>query len=396
MLDIERAAEYSDVVTGLEFHSHRPYASSTYNNNDEIRIPISQQDIITAPYESTLHITGTVSGKKAGGAATDVSLVNNAIAHLFDDIRYEIGGIEVDRTRNVGITSTLKNLLSVRDGEESVLKNACWLGAGKEEEKVTDFAFSVPLKLLMGFFEDYRKIVVNVKQELILLRAASDANAVKSTDATDVTLKINSIHWRVPHVTVSDPFRVKLLAMVEKDAPIHLPFRSWELHEYPTLPQTTRQSWTIKTSSQLEKPRYVVIAFQTARKNQLKKDMSQFDACDLTNVKLYLNSQYYPYDNIHGDLSIFYEMFFRFQSSYYGAHQTPQPIVDLETFKSKTPLYVVDCSHQNDSIKSGPVDVRVELEAKQNFPKDTTAYCLLIHDSHLVYTLLTGAVKRVL
>jgi hypothetical protein len=247
----------------------------------------------------------------------------------------------------------------------------------------------------LGFAEDYRKIVVNVKQELILLRASSDKNAIISANATECTLTISSLYWRVPHITVSDTLRLKFLRKVESDSPVHLPFRSWELHEYPTLPQTTRQSWTIKTSSQLEKPRFVILAFQTGRKNDLKKDMSLFDGCELMNVKLYLNSQYFPYDNIHGDQSIFYEMFSRFQNSYYG-HSNTNSVVNLETFKTKTPLYVIDCSRQNDSIKSGPVDVRLEFEAKNNFPDKTTAYCLLLHDSHLVYTMLTGSVKKMM
>lgn len=394
MLDIENAAEYSDIITGMEFHSHKPYASATFNTCDEIRIPISQQDIITAPFESTLHITGKLSGKNAAGTATSVSLVNNAIAHLFDDIRYEIGGVEIDRTKNVGVTTTIKNLLSVQVSEQDNLKNACWLGPDKTMV-ATEFAFSVPLRLLMGFAEDYKRIVVNVKQELILLRASNDKNAIISADAKDYTLTINSLYWRVPHITVSDTLRLKLLRMVEKDSAIQVPFRSWELHEYPTLPQTTRQSWTIKTSSQLEKPRFVILAFQTNRKNEITKNMSHFDSCDLQNVKLYLNSQYYPYDNIHGDQSIFYEMFSRFQNSYYG-HSNVGSIVNLDTFKDKTPLYVIDCSRQNDSLKSGPVDVRLEFEAKNNFPDKTTAYCLLLHDSHLVYTLLTGSVKKIM
>lgn len=393
MLDIERSAEYSDTITGMEFHSHKPYASSTFKNNDEIRIPVSQQDIITSPYDSFLYVKGTLDGKTTTGTTADVSLVNNAIAYLFDDIRYEIAGIEVDRTKNVGITSTIKNLLSVQPGEQETLKNACWLGPGNTK-KTKEFSFSVPLRLLLGFAEDYKKIIVNVKQELILLRSSTDVNAIISDTANSITLTITDIYWRLPHITVSDSLKVKILRMVEKDTPIHLPFRSWELHEYPTLPITNRQSWTIKTSSQLEKPRYVVLAFQTDRKNQIKKDMSSFDACALTNVKLYLNSEYYPYDNIHGDLAIFYDMFWRFQSSYYGT--TPCPTVSLETFKVTTPLYVIDCSKQNDSIKSGPVDVRLEFEASQNFPEKTTAYCLLIHDAHIVYTMLTGSVKRML
>lgn len=392
-LSIGSGAEYDDIVTGWEFHSHKPYASTSFKNNDEIRIPISQQDIITAPFESSIHIKGSLSIKKDDGSAADVELVNNAMAHLFDELRYELNGHVIDKTRNVGITSTMKGLLSITESETKGLSNGCWLGVNKTSGAVTDFTYSVPLKLLMGFFENYSKILVNNKQELILLRSSTDANAVKSTAGTVLALEITDIYWRVPHVSVSDTFRLKLLRMIEKDTLIHLPFRSWEIHEYPALPMATRHSWTIKTSSQTEKPRYVILGFQTGKKNNLKKDASCFDKCDLLNIKLFLNSQYFPYDNIHGDFRILYDMFMRFQNSYY---QKPgYPVVDFTDFTTHAPLYVIDCSKQNDSIKSGPVDVRLELETKVNFPADTTAYCLLIHDVHMAYTLLTGSVKRI-
>lgn len=393
MLAIDAKAQYEEIFTDWEWHTHKPYASNTLKNNDEIRIPISQTDLITAPCESRLHITGKISGKKAGGAVADVSLVNNAMAYLFDDIRYEIGGVEICRTKNLGITSTMKNLLSLRQEEILSLANACWFGAGKTK-KCTEFVFSVPLKWLLGFAEDYDKIVVNVRQELILLRSASDHNAILANDATSVTLEITGLYWRMPHATVTDEHRLRLLKMVDRDMPAHIPFRSWELHEYPTLPQTQRQSWPIKTSNQLEKPRYVVLAFQTDRKNKLNTDASCFDACDLVEVKLYLNSKYYPYDNIRGDYCIFYQMFADFGKSYYEKNSAVT--VDFDTFKERTPLFVIDCSKQVDNLKAGPVDVRLEFEAKNNFPPNTTAYCLLLHDSHLVYTLLTGSVKKIM
>lgn len=394
MLDIESPVEYSEIITGMEYHSHRPYASASYKNSDEIRIPISQPDLITAPFESTLHITGKVSGKKQDGTKASVKLVNNAVAFLFEDIRYEIGGIEVDRTKNLGIATTMKNILSIREEEKVNLENACWFGPGESKE-ISEFSFSIPLRLLLGFAEDYRRIIVNVKQELVLLRSATDVNAVVSSDAHEVVVEIQNVHWRVPHVTVSDGLRLKLLRMVEKDATIGIPFRNWELHEYPKLPETTLQSWTIKTSSQLEKPRYVVVAFQDDRKNKISKDMSSFDGCKIQNIKLYLNSQYYPYDKQNGDVTLFYENFARFQSSYYG-QKTRWPSVTLAKFKENATLYVIDCSHQNDSIKSGPVDIRLEFEASENFSKTATAYCLLLHDSHVSYSLFTGTVKKVM
>lgn len=392
LLAIDSAAEYNDVISGMEYHSHRPYASSTYNNNDEIRIPINQNDVITAPFESQIHIKGKVSGTKATGEPATVALVNNAVAFLFDDIRYEIAASEVDRTRNVGITSTLKNLLSLRKSEKNKLGNAGWLGAGETKNVSTDFTLCVPLKMFMGFFEDYRRIVVNVKQELILLRSSSDLNAIYSDDATEIKLEITSIHWRVPHLTVTDAYKLKILKMIERDSPVHVPFRSWEVYEFPTLPQTKQLSWTVKTANQLEKPRYVILAFQTDRKNQIKKDAALFDKCNITNVKLYLNSLYFPYDNLHGDVSTMYDMYTRFQQSYYMRDSSPT--LNLDKFTNKAPIFVIDCSKQNDSIKSGPVDVRLEIEASVNIPANTTAYCLILHDSHIVYNLLSGTVKK--
>lgn len=261
MLDIESGVEYNDVITGCEYHTHKPYASATFKCNDEIRIPISQQDIITIPFESTLHISGKIKGKKSGGTDAEISLINNAMAYLFEDIRYEICGVVVDRTKNVGITTTIKNLLSIKQNETNILKNSCWLGVGNTL-KTQQFTFSIPLKKLFGFFEDYTKILTHVKQELILLRASNDANALLSTDAVDPSIEITDLYWRVPHVTVSDSFKEKLLRLVNKDMPVHLGFRNWEIHEFPTLPQTKRHNWAIKTSSQLEKPRYVILAFQ--------------------------------------------------------------------------------------------------------------------------------------
>lgn len=393
MLDIEEPVEYENIITNMEFHSHRPYASSNYSNNDEIRIPISQQDIITAPYESSIYVIGTVSGKK-GANEVDVKLVNNAASFLFEEIFWEIGGVEVDRTKNVGITSTLKNILSIRDEEKRNLENACWFGPG-ETKKCKQFSFSIPLRLWLGSGEDYKKIILNVRQELVLRRSATDLNALFcEEDGATCDLTITNIYWLVPHISVSDSHRLKLLRMVEKDIPVGISFRSWELYEYPQLPETTLQSWTIKTSSQLEKPRFVVVAFQTDRKNQLKKDMSCFDACGVKNIKLFLNSQCYPYEKQNGDMTIFYEMFSRFQNSYYG-QTSSWPAVTLNEFKTKTPIYVINCNFQNDMIKSGSIDIRLEFETADNFSPKTSAYCLLLHDSIFEYTLLTGSVKKV-
>jgi len=44
-------------------------------------------------------------------------------------------------------------------------------------------------------------------------------------------------------------------------------------------------------------------------------------------------------------------------------------------FKS-APIIVVDLSYQNESVKTGPIDVRISIELKSH--ENTQPYCLLI------------------
>lgn len=398
ILDVDDTYTIDDVITKFEEHTHLPYTSQTFNNNDEIRIPIHQQDVCTLPSSSYLYLEGTVTAKK-GSEDVAVQLVNNAIAYLFDEIRYEINGAVVDRTKNVGMTTTIKNLLSRRTNEKNEMEIAGW---STEANNITvsegKFAYCVPLRTLLGFAEDYRKVMLPMRQELVLMRASTDNNAVYiPTAGATFALKLEKIQWRVPYVTAASLNHLKLMERMEVDRPTLIPFRTWQLHEYPVLLESTEQKWTVKTAPQSEKPRFVALAFQTARKNKQDADNAKFDLCGLYNIKLYLNAEVYPYDNLLGNKTVLYKMFTNFQNSYYEydepSNSTP---ISYSTFIASTPIVFIDCSKQKESLKAGPIDVRMEFESKTNFPANTSAYCLLISDTVMQYTPLTNLVTKIM
>lgn len=387
-------------IESYEVHTYNPYNNS-FNENDEIRIPIHQQDVYILPSASTIYIEGVakVTSKDASGKVTskDVSFSNNPFMFLFQDIRYELNGIEIDRTKNAGVTTTLKSYISMNEGESKV--SALW-GWNLEGLKNKDGRFSavVPLSKVLGFAEDYNKIIMNCKHELILNRSCTSLNSVMLNDINDcVNINIQRIQWRVPHIKVSDHERLTLLKLLEKDRAIQIAFRNWDLYEYPLLPKTTKHSWSVKTTSQMEKPRYVILGLQSNKKNNKTKDCSVFDHCKLTNVKLFLNSQYYPYDslnlNFNNDkFSILYEMYASFRQSYYNL--PIEPLLDITNFKNKAPLFVIDCSRQNEKIKTGPVDVRIEIESSEDIPDITSAFCLIINDRLFEYKPLSNIVRK--
>ncbi|XP_051154932.1 uncharacterized protein LOC127291522 [Leptopilina boulardi] len=402
-LNILSPVKYDDSLAHYEIHSHQPYVSSAFNNSDEIRIAVQHQDLYVLPCKSTLHVHGRLI-KPNNTVVTNTKLISNGISYLFNEIRYELNGVEIDRCKNVGLTTTMKTYISQTPSQIIYAENAGYIDF-QDISRVTNddgyFDVNIPLSMILGFAEDYRKIVVNAKHELILTRSRTDLNAIvniQGLEREEFRISINKIEWMIPYLFVGDRQKIELLRFIEKDPFISMSFRSWEMYEYPLIPATQKHVWTVKTSTQVEKPRYVILGFQTNRKDNHTRYANFFDNCNLINVKLFLNSQYYPYGNLnldfnHHQFSILYDMYCNFQASYYG--KDSEPLLTKSLFKDYAPLAVIDCSKQNEFLKQASVDVRLEFESSANFPPNTAAYCLIIHDRVIQYKPISGVVKKV-
>jgi hypothetical protein len=404
LLNVNEKVMFDNAITNVEYHSYQSYIPGELKYNDECRIVIQQQELLTAPGLSQLHIQGRILKHDQSAVSTKVLPISNFIAHLFDEIRLELGGVIVDRIKNPGITTTMKGYVSHTPNESTALINAGW---SPLEDTYTNFdaqtgAFDVcwPLSNILGFAEDYKKVVLNLRQELILLRSSTDLNAtLESTGLEKAYIRITKIVWQIPHFTVSDEEKLKLFNIIEKNNPLSIAHRRWELFTYPLLQESHSFTWVLKSSTSLEKPRFVIIGFQTDRKNNLRKDASKFDHCHLKNIKLYLNSQSYPYENLnldyrHNQYALAYDMYARFQQSYYyNKKMICEPLFKPAKFKTDAPLLVIDCSYQNETFKNGTVDARIEFETLADMPANTSAFCLVLYEQFVSYEPLTGRVR---
>ncbi|KAF2890898.1 hypothetical protein ILUMI_15275, partial [Ignelater luminosus] len=172
----------------------------------------------------------------------------------------------VDRVRNVRITAVMKAYISYNANECIRLQNAGWSPTGDYVSSLVDekgnFMVLIPAEMLLGVFEDFKKILLNVRKELVIIRGNNDINAVLSAaddDKSKVKVVLAKVYWRVPHISVADVTRLKLLKYVESSNQLDIGFRSWELHEYPLLQTTTNHTWAIKNVAQVETPRYVIV-----------------------------------------------------------------------------------------------------------------------------------------
>ncbi|XP_011706444.1 PREDICTED: uncharacterized protein LOC105461636, partial [Wasmannia auropunctata] len=257
ILNIGGEPIFDDSIVKIETHTYNPYVNTSFQHNDEIRIPIQQQDLYTLPCESSLYVEGLTVKTQNDNTPT---IGNNCVAFMFDEMRYELNGVEIDRSRNVGQTTTLKNYVSLSSDNVYMMGNAGLnLVNATLITKDGYFSFCVPLRILFGFCEDYTRVVVNARHELI--RAHN--NCLKGDPATEPKLELFKIQWRMPHVTLNEVNKLSMLRALESGRYLNMSFRSWDVYEYPLLPATTKHSWAVKTTPQLEKPRYVIFAMQT-------------------------------------------------------------------------------------------------------------------------------------
>jgi len=118
-------------------------------------------------------------------------------------------------------------------------------------------------------------------------------------------------------------------------------------------PNCSQHSWNLKWSDNREKPRFTIIAFTLN---------GELIINNLSNLRVHLNSDSYLYDNLNIDFSKnqyahLYEIHTRFQSYHYNRES--QPILVPNELKLKVFIIVVDLSYQNESVKTGPIDVRI-------------------------------------
>ncbi|XP_014477388.1 PREDICTED: uncharacterized protein LOC106745900, partial [Dinoponera quadriceps] len=179
ILNIEGEPIFDDRIVKIESHTYNPYDNTTLGYSDEIRIPMQQQDLYTLPCVSYLYAEGKIIAQ-ATAENVAVTLENNCVAFMFDEIRYELDGVEIDHNRNVRITSTVKNYVSLSSYKIVGMKNAAWDTINAHS---TDgyFNFCVPFSMLLGFCEDCRRIVINARHELILIRSRSDNNGLRGS-----------------------------------------------------------------------------------------------------------------------------------------------------------------------------------------------------------------------
>lgn len=411
-LNITETPTVDESIESFEYREYEPQNPQAVNSYQAIQIDIQNQDIYTQPSKSYLYIEGQLASTvadKAYAADTKVTMINNAIPFLFSQIRFRINNVEIESILNPGQATTMKSLLvygnELTAGEgmnmcwyKDTNKNAADTNEGFRHRRsfiiskpnpVGTFSFAIPLCHLFGFCEDYTKVIYGVKQSLILSRQAdSDAiyhEAPQDGVPAEGKITITKLSWLIPHVLPSIDAKLMLEKVIKDKTKIPIAFRS---HQCDTIavPQSTTFSWRLTVKSGMEKPRWLIVTFQTGKSNHQQRNPAIFDHLNVTDIYAFLNSDRYPMIDMNIDftkcqISKAYRAMSEFKKNYYGITEkessnqiSPSEFIDLY------PLFVIDLRRQSEKLKNSVQDIQIKATFKENPQANSIAYALLLSD----------------
>src|SRR5688572_2134492 len=419
--DILNFTEPSSVDEGIEkyeLHSYEPITGTNLNSAGEIRINIECQDLFCHPAESYLLIEGRLlkaTGAEYGNADV-VAITNNGLMHLFSQIEYSLSDQKMETIYHPGQATTMLGLLKYpNDFALAQGLNQLWCKDTGATAALADntgfairqayliqkpttkgmFSFIVPLSHIFGFCEDYDKIVYGVKHTLTLVRKSDDDAIFRAPGVDDAAtlaaagkIDVSKISWFMPHVTPSDMGRMELYKTIESKATIPVAYRARQCDTI-TVPRSSTFSWRLSVKTAPEKPRWVVVGFQTNRDGDQLHNPSIFDHCDLKNAYVMMNQERYP--AVDYDLSFPNQKFSRayrdaatFSEKFYGMDQLiTQSNITPSDYKDLYPLMVFDVSKQSEKLKSSVVDIQIKAVFNEAVAAGTQAYAVIISDKLL-------------
>ena len=316
ILRINETPMHDESIGYYENDEYEPVTGANLNNPGEIRINIETKDLFTHPSESYLIVEGRLT--KDDGTlyanADNVALTNNAIMHLFSNIKYQLSGQEIESLFYPGQATTMMGLLKYPDDfSKSAGLNQLWykdtgvaasiannLRFGVRHSYLIEspvpkgtFSFRIPLKHIFGFCEDYDKIVYGLKQTLTLVRKSNDDAIVRDNATADGKITLDKVSWFMPHVLPADAEKCQLYKTIESKATLPVAYRMRQCDAI-SVPQSTSFTWRLSVKSSPEKPRYIIVGFQTGKDGDQEQNPSIFDNVDVSNMYATLNSTRYP------------------------------------------------------------------------------------------------------
>ena len=189
----------------------------------------------------------------------------------------------------------------------------------------------------------------------------------------------------MPQIQMTPEYLTGMRSIIEQKITLPLAFRA-RTSEQTTVTQTQNFTWRLSVTGGVEKPRWIIVGFQTDRIDTQQQNPAVFNNLELKNAYVTLNSERYPRIDIMANFTKneymkLYTMFDDFKKDYHGIDSLVGGTqVNVPAYKSLFPIIVFDVRRQNETLKTAVMDIQVKFEFNAAVPANTTAYSVMISE----------------
>ena len=423
MLQIDEETQVDDSIQSYKRFAYLPISGTNLNNANPIVIRVENSDNYFRPCDSEIEFEGKVvkaDGTDYKKAEAKLTLINNGLMYLFDNIKYELSSTEIESVYQPGQATTMFGLLTKNlNFNDSGGLNSLWLpddndGTAKadnggyetrrkllfsnnvvavtaEDPNSGSFRFSVKLEDIFGFATDYRRVMYGFVHTLTLVRNVNHNDAMfGEADAAAGKVEFSKISWILPNVEPSQVANYELVKLINEQRTLSIDFRVRQCMT-TVVPQSDTFLWRLGIRTSPEKPRFLVLGFQTDREGSLAKNLGLFDNCQLQNAYVLMNNRRYPAMDYNANFpknhyNKLYRDFYQFMEKFYGiSDSVTSTSVDPVAYKHLFPLFVFDVTRQSERIQQAVIDITIQCYFGENVAAKTKAYCLMISDRRLKF-----------
>ena len=136
-----------------------------------------------------------------------------------------------------------------------------------------------------------------MKHTLTLTRSSDTVAIYRDATTADGRVDITNISWHMPQIQMTPEYLTGMRKLIEQKVTLPLAFRA-RTTEQTVLNQTLNHTWRLSVTGGVEKPRWIIIGFQTDKMDTQQQNPAVFDSLNLKNAYVTFNSERYPKNEI--------------------------------------------------------------------------------------------------
>ena len=210
-------------------------------------------------------------------------------------------------------------------------------------------------QFLFGFKDDYTKVTYGMRDTLQLIRKGDNDALFRTNAAGAGKVVLSKLAGVVSIIQPNDVLKVNLYQSIAANNTIPVGYRMRQCETF-TLSQARSTVWRLGISSAPEKPRWVLVGFQTDKGGNQERNAAIFDHCNLTSMQVCLNHSRYPTADMATDFVKeqyvgVYKSFYDFACRNYGIDNLlAGSQVNPVAYKALYPIHVFDVSKQSERL----------------------------------------------